>query len=74
MSRLSRLLAAGLAASCGLVPLPSHAAQEPPLSALTLTGPERTLFSATRDACDGADVPDARITATGPCAALTSIT
>ena len=59
MSRLSRLLAVGLAASCGLVPLPSRAAQEPPLSALTLTGPERTLFSATRDACDGADVPDA---------------
>lgn len=58
MSRLLRPLAALLAAACGLAP-PTGAASEPPLSALTLTGPERTLFSATRDACDGADVPDA---------------
>ena len=56
---LARLLAVTLALSCGPVPPPASAASEPPLSALTLTGPERTLFSATRDACDGADVPDA---------------
>ncbi|MBK3405739.1 hypothetical protein H0176_02135 [Methylorubrum populi] len=58
MSRRSRLLVAALALSCGGVP-PASAAPEPPLSALILTGPERTLFSASRDACDGADVPDA---------------
>ncbi|MEQ4596878.1 MAG: hypothetical protein ABN488_03760, partial [Methylobacteriaceae bacterium] len=58
MSRLTRLLVAALALSCGAVP-PARAAAEPPLSALTLTGPERTLFSASRDACDDADVPDA---------------
>ncbi|MBB5761574.1 hypothetical protein HNR01_001186 [Methylorubrum rhodesianum] len=58
MSRRSRLLVAALALSCGAVP-PVRAAPEPPLSALILTGPERTLFSASRDACDGADVPDA---------------
>jgi hypothetical protein len=58
MSRLLRSLTVLLAASCGLVPLRVSAA-EPPLSALTLTGPERPIFSATRDACDGADVPDA---------------
>ena len=58
MSRLSRSLASLVAASCGLVPLQARAA-EPPLSALTVTGPERLIFSATRDACDGADVPDA---------------
>lgn len=58
MSRLSRSLASLIAASCGLVPLNLRAA-EPPLSALTVTGPERLMFSATRDACDGADVPDA---------------
>ena len=37
---------------------PARAA-EPPLSALTLTGPPSTVFAAARDACDGADVPDA---------------
>lgn len=36
-----------------------RAAAEPPLSALTLVGPPTTLFKAGRDACDGADVPDA---------------
>ena len=55
---LGRLLFGVLATACGLAP-PARAAPEPPLSALTLTGPERTIFSATRDACDGADVPDA---------------
>ena len=58
MSRRYRPLVAALALSCGGVP-PASAAPEPPLSALILTGPERTLFSASRDACDGADVPDA---------------
>ncbi|MCJ2047861.1 hypothetical protein MKK58_25470 [Methylobacterium sp. J-078] len=38
---------------------PARAASEPPLSALTLVGPPVTLFKATRDACDGVDVPDA---------------
>ncbi|TNC15979.1 DUF4185 domain-containing protein [Methylobacterium terricola] len=33
--------------------------KEPPLSALTLVGPPRTVFKAGRDACDGHDVPDA---------------
>lgn len=59
MSRLPRLSIALIAALCGLVPLKGRAAPEPPLSALTVTGPERTVFAATRDACDGADVPDA---------------
>ncbi len=58
MSRLLRSLSVLLAVSCGLVPLKGRAT-EPPLSALTVTGPERLIFSATRDACDGADVPDA---------------
>ncbi len=35
------------------------AAPEPPLSALTLVGPATVIFKAGRDACDGADVPDA---------------
>lgn len=35
------------------------AASEPPLSALTLVGPPIVVFKAGRDACDGADVPDA---------------
>ncbi|MGV7031475.1 hypothetical protein [Methylobacterium symbioticum] len=39
--------------------LPASAAQEPPLSSLTLVGPAVTVFKAGRDACDGADVPDA---------------
>lgn len=38
---------------------PARAAPEPPLSALTLVGPPVTLFKASRDACDGVDVPDA---------------
>ncbi|HEX8418044.1 MAG TPA: hypothetical protein VF641_10625 [Methylobacterium sp.] len=38
---------------------PATAAPEPPLSALTLVGPPTILFKAGRDACDGADVPDA---------------
>ncbi|MCJ2032488.1 hypothetical protein MKK50_24275 [Methylobacterium sp. J-043] len=54
---LAGLLAVTLALSCG--PVPPAAAAEPPLAALTLTGPERTIFSPARDACDGADVPDA---------------
>ncbi len=58
MSRLPRPALAAFTLLCGLVPLRSQAA-EPPLSALTVTGPERLIFSATRDACDGADVPDA---------------
>ena len=37
----------------------ARAAPEPPLSALTLVGPSVTMFKATRDACDGVDVPDA---------------
>ncbi len=39
--------------------VPAHAASEPPLSSLTLVGPARVVFQASRDACDGADVPDA---------------
>ncbi len=62
MSRLLRSLSVLLAVSCGLVPLKGRAT-EPPLSALTVTGPERLMFSATRDACDGADVPDAPVRA-----------
>ncbi|WP_292507286.1 hypothetical protein [Methylobacterium sp.] len=38
---------------------PVRAAGEPPLSALTLVGGPHIVFEATRDACDGADVPDA---------------
>ncbi|GEP08737.1 hypothetical protein [Methylobacterium gnaphalii] len=37
----------------------AFAAGEPPLSALTLVGPAAPVFVARRDACDGADVPDA---------------
>ena len=62
MSRPLRPLSVLLAVSCGLVPLGGRAT-EPPLSALTVTGPERLMFSATRDACDGADVPDAPVRA-----------
>ena len=36
-----------------------RAGTEPPLSALTLVGPPSVVFKAGRDACDGADVPDA---------------
>ncbi|GJE59435.1 hypothetical protein [Methylobacterium trifolii] len=39
--------------------LPALAAPEPPLSSLTLVGPPTLVFKAGRDACDGADVPDA---------------
>ncbi|MHB2210508.1 hypothetical protein [Methylobacterium sp. CM6257] len=42
-----------------LVPGPAPAATDPPLSALTLVGPPTLVFKAGRDACDGADVPDA---------------
>ena len=38
---------------------PAGAAPEPPLSSLTLVGPPGVIFKAGRDACDGADVPDA---------------
>lgn len=37
----------------------SFAGGAPPLSALTPIGPPTTIFSARKDACDGADVPDA---------------
>ena len=47
------LLLAGTAAAL------AQGAPEPPLSALTLVGPPSTVFSAARDACDGADMPDA---------------
>ncbi|WP_019905390.1 hypothetical protein [Methylobacterium sp. 77] len=36
-----------------------EARSEPPLSALTVVGSPTTIFKAGRDACDGADVPDA---------------
>ncbi|UHC16270.1 hypothetical protein LRS73_28080 [Methylobacterium currus] len=52
---LLRLLLACLCVAAVTVP----AAAEPPLSALTLVGPARTVFKAGRDACDGHDVPDA---------------
>jgi hypothetical protein len=45
--------AAALLAACGGV------AAEPPLAALTLVGAPEVVFKATRDACDGHDVPDA---------------
>jgi hypothetical protein len=48
---------AGLAAS-GAAALPVRAA-EPPLAALTVTGPPEIVFSAKEHACDGYDVPDA---------------
>jgi hypothetical protein len=54
MRPLALLLPALLAAAA-----PARAAMEPPLSALTLVGPASTVFKAGRDACDGADVPDA---------------
>lgn len=38
---------------------PARAATEPPLSSLTPVGPASVVFKASRDACDGADVPDA---------------
>ncbi len=38
---------------------PARAASEPPLSSLTAVGPAAVVFKASRDACDGADVPDA---------------
>ncbi|GJD49361.1 hypothetical protein OPKNFCMD_2091 [Methylobacterium crusticola] len=53
-------------ACLGVAPLALGAARAepgapagPPLSALTLVGPARTVFKAGRDACDGDDVPDA---------------
>ena len=47
-----------LSALLGLT-VAAQAAPEPPLSSLTLVGPPTTVFKAGRDACDGADVPDA---------------
>jgi hypothetical protein len=41
------------------LPALAQAAAEPPLSSLTLVGPPSIVFKAGRDACDGADVPDA---------------
>lgn len=52
---LLRLLLACLCVAATLGP----AAAEPPLSALTLVGPPRLVFTPKRDACDGHDVPDA---------------
>ena len=51
-------LLALLAALVATAP-PARAASEPPLTALTLVGPPAIVFKAGRDACDGADVPDA---------------
>lgn len=60
MSRLRPIRRAACAALLWLAaPGEAPAAGEPPLSALTLVGPPAVIFSATRDACDGADVPDA---------------
>lgn len=60
MSRLGYGVRALLPCAAALwLASPVCAASEPPLSALTVVGPPTTLFSATRDACDGADVPDA---------------
>jgi len=56
-SRVGR--AAVMLALALLTPRPALAAAEPPLSALTLVGPPAVVFKAGRDACDGADVPDA---------------
>lgn len=53
--RVPRFLAALALSATGV----NAAAPEPPLSALTLVGPPGVLFKAGRDACDGADVPDA---------------
>ncbi|MCJ2033494.1 hypothetical protein [Methylobacterium sp. J-068] len=55
MTRPFRLAAFGVWLALG----PARAAPDPPLSALTLVGPPVTMFKATRDACDGVDVPDA---------------
>ena len=41
------------------LPTLAQAATEQPLSSLTLVGPPFLMFKAGRDACDGADVPDA---------------
>ena len=41
------------------LPALAQGAAEPPLSSLTLVGPPSLVFKAGRDACDGADVPDA---------------
>ena len=54
LDRVARWLAPAL-----LLALPARAAPDPPLSALTLVGPPTLIFKAGRDACDGADVPDA---------------
>ncbi len=55
VSPIARLAAALLA----LGPAARAAERAPPLSALTLVGAAVPIFRATRDACDGADVPDA---------------
>ena len=55
---MTRLLARLLVA-LGIATGGASAAPEPPLSALTLVGPPAVIFKAGRDACDGADVPDA---------------
>ncbi|MGU3539339.1 hypothetical protein [Methylobacterium sp. A54F] len=55
-SALAALLALGVPAVAG--PRQSAPAS-PPLSSLTVVGPPVLVFKAGRDACDGADVPDA---------------
>jgi hypothetical protein len=57
-ARASRVACAALLILT-LLPRPALAATDPPLSALTLVGPPSVVFKAGRDACDGADVPDA---------------
>ena len=55
---MTRLLASTLLAL--LISVAGAVARsDPPLSALTVVGPPTTVFKAGRDACDGADVPDA---------------
>jgi len=58
MSRPSFILRCLTVLVC-LAAASARAAEGPPLSALTLTGPPSPIFRAARDACDGADVPDA---------------
>ncbi|KQT19296.1 hypothetical protein ASG40_00045 [Methylobacterium sp. Leaf399] len=58
--RSPRIVAALVVALANLVwPDAGWARGDPPLSALTLIGAPKPLFRATRDACDGVDVPDA---------------
>ena len=58
MSRPSSLIRC-LTVLVWLAAASARAAEGAPLSALTLTGPPSPIFRAARDACDGADVPDA---------------